>query len=121
MSKHIKPIVLNKCHGGFTLSDKAINMMLTFERFEGMTREDLVHLFNNFYFRTSDELVSVIKILGEDAWVKDYSHLVISCVDVSEPYYIHEYDGLESVEYYTSDTYLDYDLPRVFEDKYYDC
>lgn len=78
-------IILNKCFGGFGVSDEAC------KRF-GLTNLSEKNL------RTNPELISAIES-GEDV-NDDYSELaVINIPDAATDYYVDEYDGLETLIY----------------------
>lgn len=77
-------IVINKCYGGFGLSQKALDML-------GM---------KNFYekdvLRTDPKLIKVVRALGEEANDR-FSKLEIIEVPDDVQWQIEEYDGIEWV------------------------
>lgn len=78
-------IILNKCFGGFGVSDEALKRL-------GLTDLSEENL------RTSPELISAIES-GEDV-NDDYSELtVINIPDTATDHYVDEYDGLETLIY----------------------
>lgn len=84
-------IVLNKCFGGFGLSDKAIKRLReleensTEERFYGVAREN-------------PNLITVVEELGDEA-DGDYADLVVVEIPDGYEYKIDEYDGMETAYY----------------------
>ena len=103
-------IVINRCHGGFGLSEKAIELL--FEK-KGWTlvRKVLDSTFTSYYKdsiqddnffnefdldRNDPDLVAVVEEIGDKAngWAA-----VLKVVDVPEDviWYIEEYDGIEWV------------------------
>lgn len=78
-------IILNKCFGGFGVSDEAMERL-------GLTELDEENL------RTNPELISAIES-GENV-NDDYSDLtVINIPDTATDHYVDEYDGLETLIY----------------------
>lgn len=104
-------VVINTCHGGFDLSDKALRLL--FKKKNWILVEDMskgysytVHYRQtdegNEYFhpdflpRIDPDLIAVIEELGEEA---DGDHAKIKIVEIPDDieWYIEEYDGLEWV------------------------
>jgi hypothetical protein len=84
-------IVINKCFGGFGLSDKAVNLYL--EKKGGEPSPD----FRVYYIdRTDPVLVDVVETLGEKANTK-YSLLSVVEIPDGISYEIDEYDGVEHI------------------------
>lgn len=83
-------VVINKCFGGFNLSDEA----------EGMLRERWPecpdHLGSDPGVRANPELVSVVEELGGKANARFSSLKVVNVPDDAK-WHIEEYDGLECV------------------------
>lgn len=77
-------IVINRCYGGFELSELAIAQL-----------RDLGHHDPERLPRWDKDLVSVVATLGDEA-NGDFACLTV--IDVFEPFRIHEYDGFESIE-----------------------
>ena len=78
-------VVINRCWGGFGLSDKAIEM---FKALGG----------DNYYSDRDDPiLVKVVETLGEEA-NGDYSSLKVVEIPDDVDYYIDDYDGMETIE-----------------------
>jgi hypothetical protein len=81
-------IVINKCWGGFGLSDEAVEM---YRELSG--KED----FSEFTMERDDPiLVQVVETLGEDADGR-YSELKIVEIPDDVEWYIHDYDGMETI------------------------
>jgi len=107
-------IVINNCHGGFGLSDKAFKMLLNkkeieWERLDGdlwishyyikghLNEDDYYISQYNFYDnRTDSDLIEVIETLGDDA-NNSFSDLKIIEIPDDIEYTIEEYDGKEWV------------------------
>ena len=84
-------IVINKCFGGFGLSDKAINLYL--EKKGGEPSPD----FRVYHIdRTDTVLVDVVETLGVEA---DGNHASLTVVEIPDgiSYEIDEYDGVEHI------------------------
>lgn len=99
-------IVLNKCYGGFSLSDEAHKRLgSTWKTYPGSYSGghwELPAEFGDIYssdisFRTSEKLIAVVEELGAEAngtfAQLEVIHLPNDVADI----YIDEYDGIESV------------------------
>ena len=84
-------VVINKCFGGFGLSDKAINLYL--EKKGGEPSPDFSAYFID---RTDPVLVDVVKTLGLEADTK-YSSLAVVEIPDGIDYEIVDYDGVEHI------------------------
>jgi len=78
-------VVINRCWGGFGLSDKAIEM---FHALGGNEAD---------YDRDNPILVKVVETLGEEANT-EYSSLKVVEIPDGVDYYIDDYDGMETIE-----------------------
>lgn len=78
-------VVINRCWGGFDLSDKAIAM---FKELSGGETS---------YNRDNPLLVKVVETLGEEANT-EYSSLKVVEIPDGVDYYIDDYDGMETIE-----------------------
>ena len=77
-------IVLNKCYGGFGLSNKA----------KAMLKER-----GGWFDQTDPNLIDVVEELGEEAST-DYSNLkVVETIAEPTDWEVDEYDGFESLTY----------------------
>lgn len=85
-------IVINARHGGFGLSDEALELYQAFCRDAHIVPQD----YDCEIPRDSDQLVSVVKVLGERA-NSVYSRLKIVTIPDDVEWTIHEYDGMEWV------------------------
>jgi len=83
-------VVLNKCYGGFGLSEKALKL---YEHYSGKTNVEYDDI-----PRHSRHLVRVVKELGDEA-NKNWSQLSIETITPDSPYEIYEHDGKERIEY----------------------
>lgn len=79
-------VVINRCWGGFDLSDKAVAM------FKALGGEKL-----HCCERDNPILVKVVETLGEEANT-EYSSLKIVEIPDDVDYYIDDYDGMETIE-----------------------
>ena len=87
-------VVINRCWGGFGLSNMALDM-LEQRGYEVNTREWGRYLANDIE-RHNEDLVEIVEILGEEA---DGSCARLVVVELQgDLYRIDEYDGMESVE-----------------------
>ena len=108
-------VVINKCHGGFGLSDKAFEMLLdrrkiAWEKQDNSygTAVDYYHAGHldddNYYIsqrsctedRADTDLVAVVEELGEQSWGQ-YAELKIVEIPDDIEWYIDEYDGMEHI------------------------
>lgn len=109
-------VVINKCFGGFGLSDKAVEACIALGMTVGnegdIENKDFIRRKKagfgcNYYiysendkkFRCDLRLVQVVEQLGNEA-NSNFSYLKV--VDIPfedcEGWYIHDYDGMESIE-----------------------
>lgn len=98
-------VAYNNCHGGFSLSPEAVRLAKKYAG-EGTGWDKVSEEYGFLYedIKRHDEvLVRVIEELGSEAASGDCSELELWEVD--EPYFIDEYDGLESVETHSSMEY----------------
>lgn len=96
--KEIKTMkmILNKCYGGFHLSDKAEAM---FAEIIGVNVEDFCCDFADGY-RTHPALIAIVEELGKEAYDDEVSELVIlELPDNTTDWFVDEYDGYETVYY----------------------
>ena len=75
--------VLNKCYGGFGLSEEACEALNTTEELE----------------RNDERLVACIKVLGKEASARYAKLEIVSIPDDCTDYEINDYDGWESLTY----------------------
>lgn len=95
------PVVVNRCYGGYGLSEKAVeelrkrtkNESITSYSFDVCIRDE-----ENGYCRHSPVLVEVVKELGTEADGK-FSKLTIRYIEekYKNHYTIEEYDGMEGI------------------------
>lgn len=89
----IRRVVINQCHGGFSLSDEAA---VRYCEMAGIDPDD-----NNFWNRSIDRddpyLVKVIETLGADRASGDFAELKIVEIPADVDWEICEYDGREWV------------------------
>lgn len=88
----MKKVVLNKCYGGFGLSDKALELICKRKGIYGP-------LFHWQLKRDDEDLIAVVEELGTEA-EGHRAELIILEFDEGVEYNISEYDGSESIEYY---------------------
>ena len=75
-------VVINRDWGGFELSDIALDLL-------GIQFASKIE-------RNDPRLVDVVEKLGKEAGTK-YSNLLVVEIPDNMPYYIHEYDGFETI------------------------
>lgn len=85
-------IVINTRHGGFGLSDMALEM---YNGFQLETGGPVIE-YDGEISRDCPRLVAVVQALGEDA-DGPYARLKIVTIPDDVEWYIHEYDGIEWV------------------------
>jgi len=103
-------ILLNKCHGGYGLSDEAVRLYLTKKNIEIKLNPKYSSSYFNYYIvgdneqfsdhnipRTDPVIIEVVRELGKKANGKSAELKIVSIPDGCE-YYIDEYDGMESIE-----------------------
>jgi hypothetical protein len=110
-------IVVNKCYGGFGLSDKACKRLIElgirhFESFEKLTEDsenpyiidshdslcgDYYTNFNKEKYRTHPLLIQVIEELGEKEASSKLANLRILDIPDNIQYEIDDYDGIETI------------------------
>ena len=81
-------IVVNKCYGGFSLSDTACKM-LNCDPYD----------FSDPSTRSNPELIGCVTLLGKEAGGKCSALAVVSIPDTATDWEIEEYDGYESIIY----------------------
>lgn len=79
--------VLNKCYGGFSLSDAALSML----------PNDVDYC--EYSHRGDEELLDVVETLGPNANGRHADLVIIEIPNNATDYEISEYDGLETLTY----------------------
>lgn len=107
----MKKIVINACHGGFGLSDAAIERYLDLEEIKwekekktwcsmyyraGFLGNDNFFIDDKSFDRENVNLIKAVEELGYEANSR-YSMLEIIEIPDDVEWVLHEYDGLESV------------------------
>jgi hypothetical protein len=87
----MKKIVINKCHGGFGLTDAAMFRYAEIKKIEDLTT---LHIYD--ICRDDPVLIQVVEELGKEAEDR-YADLKIVEIPEDVDWYIHEYDGMEHV------------------------
>jgi len=82
-------IVINRCYGGFGLSDIAMNMLKEIKNYGNFNIWDIN--------RTDKDLIQIVEKLGEKANGIHSKLKIITIPDLID-YEITEYDGYETVE-----------------------
>ena len=85
-------VVINKCFGGFSLSEKAYEYL-------GLEWDGFGYEFYHEESRTDERLVKCVEELGAEA-NGDCAELKVVEIPDDIDWYIHEYDGLESIHEY---------------------
>jgi hypothetical protein len=89
-------VVVNKCYGGFSLSEKALEKLRRVTQIKPVTTSNLQFY---YYFNRHDEnLVSLLKEDGTDEVSGESARLFLEEWPDGIPYKVHEYDGQESLE-----------------------
>ena len=88
-------IVLNRCYGGFGLSDKAKELL---ESLVG-SEVSLTDIRYNKECRTSRDLIKVVETMGSDANSAFSNLKIIRIPNNTTDWDIVEYDGLEDIVY----------------------
>jgi len=86
-------IVINRCHGGFGLSEKAQNLYI--ER-KGISEEDAQYWFASEVDRDDPLLVQIVEELGIEA-NGEFARLKVVEIPDDVEWYVDEYDGTEWV------------------------
>lgn len=81
-------LVVNKCYGGFSLSNKALSMLGFKHRYDAYDLD-----------RNDPRLVEVVETLGRAADGSCARLAVVTLPETATDYHIDEYDGLESIVY----------------------
>jgi hypothetical protein len=84
-----RKVVINVCHGGFGLSDKAEKLYL---RFKGTPSQDLDH---RYLQRDDPVLIQVIEELGPEDASGRHAELKIVEIPADVDWILEEYDGKE--------------------------
>ena len=87
----MQKIVINAQHGGFGLSEEAMQL---YKILTGIATQSI--LYNHEILRDSPQLVQIVEQLGERANNR-YSRLKVVEVPEGVEWHIHEYDGMEHV------------------------
>lgn len=91
-------IVINKCFGGFTLSEAACEEIRKKKDFWNYDNGDISDYYM-FFGREDSLLVSVVEQLGEDASGENSNLVVMVIPDEATDWGMKEKDGFESVFY----------------------
>ena len=83
-------VVINKCHGGFGLSEEAENK---YKELAGISDPNF---YNRSIARDDAHLIAVVELMGSEAGGR-YADLKIVEIPDDIKWYIEEYDGLEWV------------------------
>ena len=87
----MQKIIINTCHGGFGISDEAMEL---YKILTGIPPANLVYDFE--LDRDNPQLVQIVEQLGERADTR-YSKLKVVEIPLGVEWHVHEYDGLEHV------------------------
>ena len=79
-------MVINSCYGGFSISEKAMEMLDSTSPYE-------------YGLRTDPQLIEVVETLGKEANGMCANLEVVDIPDEITDYVINEYDGYETVYY----------------------
>ena len=82
-------VVINRCFGGFGLSEKAYEFL-------GLEWDGFGYKYNGDYFRTDAKLVECVETLGEEANGR-YAELKVVEIPDDVEWEIDYYDGVETI------------------------
>ena len=89
--------VLNKCYGGFVLSEKAEDELKAKLKLKGELNEEF---FDFEIERNNETLVEVVEKFGSEAYDNSLSKLrIVDIPDENTDYEIDECDGFETITY----------------------
>ena len=89
-------VVLNKCYGGFTLSDRAVWMLREMKNNYDINTHSYSYPNNkDGFYRHDPDLIGVVEQLGAEASGR-CANLIIREIEGTK-YIIREYDGMELV------------------------
>lgn len=83
-------VVINRCFGGFSLSQEAYEYL-------GIPWDGYGFEYRDYDLRTEKELIECVRTLGERA-NGDFAKLKIVSIPDDVKWYIEDYDGKETVE-----------------------
>ena len=83
-----REIVINACYGGYTLSDKALELL--------KSKKNTDYIYTSLLSRDDSDLIEVVKLLGEDANGLNCKLKIIQ-IPVEVDWQICDYDGYEWV------------------------
>lgn len=92
-------VVLNKCYGGFSVSEKVYKELnIKWDNYGYLTNEDLKIKSDNYNkYRTNKKLIKAIKKIGLKEASGTHAELKIIEIPDDVNWEINEYDGIESV------------------------
>lgn len=83
-------VVVNKCYGGFSLSEKAYEFL-------GLEWDGYGYAYNDYDLRTDEKLIKCVETLGNKASGRFANLKVVEIPDDVE-WEIDYYDGIEKIE-----------------------
>jgi len=92
-------VVINKCFGGFRLSEKAANKLNEIKN-DKVCDTKYGYLNEKIVFRHDPDLIKIVEELGDEA-SGEYANIVVMQIKGNK-YFIREYDGAETL--YTPET-----------------
>ena len=82
-------VVLNKCFGGFGLSEKAYEFL-------GLEWDGYGYKYNDYDLRSDEKLIECVETLGEEADGR-FARLVVVDIPDDIDWEINYYDGVETI------------------------
>lgn len=89
-------IVVNATFGGFSLSERARNIIVNLSGIE-VTEHGYIDATNNYIARNHPALVKSVEVLGDKSYDKTYTKLSIVEIPDNVEWEIVNYDGFEHV------------------------
>lgn len=87
-------IAINRCYGGFTLSEAGLARYVELKGFSAQESEDL---YSGDIERHDPILIQVLEEMGEDSWGA-FAEIKIEELESGTMYIIDEYDGMENIQ-----------------------
>jgi hypothetical protein len=86
-------IAINRCYGGFGLSEAGL---ARYAELKGLSAQEIEDLWSGDIERHDSILIQVLEEMGEDSW-GDFAEIEIEEVAPGTKYIIDEYDGMENI------------------------
>lgn len=87
-------IAINRCYGGFGLSEAGL---ARYVELKGLSAQEAEDLWSGDIERHDPILIRVLEEMGEDSW-GDFAEIEIEELASGTKYVINEYDGMENIQ-----------------------